>query len=518
MPWTSWGARSNNPTCSPCQIDISTCGVFNTEHGLAPEAADCVFPWEGWEYRMEDYLKQMWGQIKPIINTFGNKYNSILNLFFNKREVFNQYNQSGTIDVLKYLPNVKLELPLDGQKYIWWEKKYVRQIFKITQDYTTATNEIQVGISDGTTIVPSLGWDYTVWGRGRLIPQDTIRIRRNDPTVADDVCCEDLLTKTIIAVNPATNTITLEQSPSNPSGFTFKEGDSVEFLFHAKNECDIIDNTPWLQNAKAYSSYIQHFTFRMEFTQTEANTSYAMDGWPAAYFKNRLNEGMMYLVDQMGNAIYEARNRAQTDSSRPAETMGLFPQMDKAEAELGISLTVDASQATTDEQKVALILDQILAIQASGFAKEGKKIILVCNTMALNSLIRMNAAWNRYVWVTVNSNDNTVKDFGLPIIRTPFGTIEYRQCDFLTERHPNEGAILFLPEDSYMVKGTPNTMVDLTANGAQIVGRTAGLRFENATAPDQHRCKTFDVFTEMAFIWVGIRQGSVRFMKGLKSC
>jgi hypothetical protein len=98
------------------------------------------------------------------------------------------------------------------------------------------------------------------------------------------------------------------------------------------------------------------------------------------------------------------------------------------------------------------------------------------------------------------------KEFTLPVIQTPNGRTELRFCRILSELYPNEGVIIFLPQDLITLTARPNMIVNV-GNGTfkmSTSNATLGLRIEDATQPGQHECKSYDIFTEAAYIIMGL--------------
>ena len=165
----------------------------------------------------------------------------------------------------------------------------------------------------------------------------------------------------------------------------------------------------------------------------------------------------------------------------------------------------------TSEEKVRHILEVILDVQNSGMIKKGEVVTLVANQAAITAMLQMNNAWNKFTGFTVNTNDNTHKKFGLPIIDTPNGTIEFMQDSLLSEMYPNEGVIVALPKSMIGMTTRPNQAVDVPSGS--LVKATLGFNFEDVTAPKQHEIRSYDVWTEMAIVIAGLDSGAYRMIQ-----
>ena len=112
---------------------------------------------------------------------------------------------------------------------------------------------------------------------------------------------------------------------------------------------------------------------------------------------------------------------------------------------------------------------------------------------------------------TVNTNDNTNKNFGLPIINTPNGRIEFMQDVLLTEMYPNEGIMIALPKSMIGMTTRPNQSIEVPTGS--IKKATLGFNFEDVTMPKQHEIRSYDVWTEMAIVIAGIDSGAYRMIQ-----
>ena len=270
-------------------------------------------------------------------------------------------------------------------------------------------------------------------------------------------------------------------------------------------------------------SFIQHISFKHEVTKQELNRSYADEGGVTAYLGNKMQGLSEQMVDQMASAFYMGRNRSPlnqvtytrkdgTTANLPSETMGVLPSLfDAHYRNPALGLIRSAEKLMSDEDKVRLILDQLLQVQMSGSVTRGSTITMVMDSMALTKFMQLNNAWNKFTGFMVTKTDNVQKSFTMPVIQTPYGMTEIMTDYKFEQIMNNTGNILFLPRDLIKLTQRENDSYDINSGG--ITKAAPGFKFEDVTLPGQHECKTYDVWTEFAFIF-GLIDNSVRLITG----
>lgn len=510
----------NNPGCSPCSTDTGVCSTPNSQFNVPYSTGPCTPDING-NYFPEQYLNAMAGNTMPLKKVFQDQFRGVADFLFNYEEVISD--KTGKIElrpVFKSISNIQLGDAYDGNYFPWGEWYYKSPDFFITQDYAAPTKTIQVGKKNGMGYTPTLGSDYTTFGSGKLIVGDTIAIYRSNAWSGSGGCCEQFVEKTIVAVDPVNSTITIEDGFVGDTGFTFTQGDKVVFLFHGRNDCQVIDNTFGMTPSLSKRSYIQHFSYTIDFKKCDLNKAYSTPNGAQDFIANRIFNANINLVRQMIHAVYYGRNRGEvcnTNQDLPAETQGLITGIwDANQRNPELELVTSLANALTDSDKVRHILDEILKVQSSGLVNTGDVITLVCNQKALAALMKMNEAWNRFTGFTVYKTDNVTKDFTLPIIQTPNGRIEFKYDTILSERYPNSWVIIMGPKNLIGIKVRKNAMYNYVNN--QMVASTLGITVKEVTEFKQHECRSFDVLTEFACIISGLDSGARRFITDISSC
>lgn len=519
----------NDPACFPCSLDTAPCSTDNTQWGynhVEPKApcnpnvystTPCS-PNINAPYFPDDYLTPMAGKIMPMRKVFQDQFRGIADFFFDYDTAISDSTAKNTDVklVFKNVANINLGQFYDGNYITRWEWYFKPTDFFVIQDVLAPSLTIPVGLVSGMGYTPTLGADYTTNGSGMLEVGDTVLIYRND-TSGSNPCCEQLIQKTIIAVDPISATITLESWFIGDPGFTFSQGDKIKKLFHARSDCDEITNTFWVIPNTAKRSYVQHFGYTISFKKCDLNKAYATPKGAADFVANRIYHANLELVRQMVFAAYRGRNRGDvccSGSTTPAETQGLITGIiDANSRNPSLDLITSLQNVTTDEDKVRHILDVLLKVQGSGLVSEGAVVTMICNQKGLTALLKLNQAWNKFTGFTVMGSDNVNKNFVLPIIHTPNGLTEFKHCRILTELYPNEGVIIFVPKERVMLTARENAKFNYV--DGSMVKATLGVTIEEVTPFKQHECRVFDVYTEAAIIWSGLDSGAFRMIMWL---
>lgn len=457
----------------------------------------------------------MQGKILPMRRVFDQQAQGITNLLFDIEA--NPNPKTGQADIKMLFKNVggiQLSEMQEGTYITWGEYRYKEQEFVVTQDYNAPTNTIEIGVVDNTgatpTYTPTLGNDVN--GNPLILPGSVLQIIQRDPTDPADDCCANLVQKMVISTDPINHTVTLEAG-SNPAGFTFTQGDRVRKLYHTRNDCDLITNTFDIIPNTSYHSYIQHFDYRIEFSTQEINTAYTVGS--RAQTLNKIYHGNLSMVRSIANAAMFGRNRAMNGAQK-GETMGLWNEIMKNSA-IDPTIIADVSSALSDNDVVKVLVHQIMMAQDSGYINQGDEMVILCNQVAIHALQKLQSAFNYQTGFTVNTNDQFRKRFGLPIVETNMGTVEYMTDRVLSDTFKHEGVAIIMPKKSMAVRSRKYREVDPSMNGG-LIKREIGFEMIDVTDNKQHECREYDVKTDLNIMVMGADSGAIRVVKGIKNC
>jgi hypothetical protein len=348
-----------------------------------------------------------------------------------------------------------------------------------------------------------LGGNFTSKARQNIIVGDTVRILQRDPNEDPD-CCVAEIVKSVIAVDPVNNTITLEPTfGGGPSSFRFSAGDTVELLWNGRNDCEKVTKEAGQLPPKTRVAYIQHLDHKITFTKKELNTAYmAMDA--KKYIQLKLENMNIERVEMIGNLAYLGRNRRMSDPGQPTkgETQGILSAIREAQLRNpSKNLIVDLAQTVNDDDRVRIIYDQLLAVQDSGWINNNEPVILLMNRIAASQVTKMQRAWNNLLGVQVNSTDYTNKVFTYPVIKTPTGIdMVNAYCEHLSQLYPKEGMIIMFPKSALSIYSRENAKVIPSGSTLGVEKTTLVTEFKEISAPDDTECRTYRVMLEFAII------------------
>ncbi len=553
--------------CNTCSLDSAPCPGWSA---VAPSPANGIdtpqfngYSYGVWsvafqngEYYVGTYLNHLAGQKIPMFRARNEKYPMIARLLFDMDEYTGpstEANATKPINILtfKSLPNMETLPSLDGNMFLWTEyKKEFPEVY-VVRDQTN-TNILLLGDAAGMPIdLSSTDLRY----RNLFEAGDTILVYANGNETEDPDCCSRMEQRTVVSVDTevwvgpqGSQTyvkLTLENTPTtgadlwsisvkgynfapntvrpelNTSGITYA-GDRVLKLYNGRNDCDTI-TASYQENPYARKhSYIQHISFKHDVTKQELNRSYAEENGVQSYLATKMQGLSEQMVDQMASAFYMARNRNPNNSVSytrpdgttaflPGETMGVLPGLfDAHYMNPHKGLIQSARNLLIDEDKVRLVLEQLLQVQMSGAIKRGSTVTMVMDSMAISKFMQMNNAWNKFTGFMVTKTDNVHKEFTLPVIHTPYGPTEIMTCYKFEQLMNNTGNILFFPRDLVKFTQRENDYYDI--NTGAISKSAPGFRFEDVTLPWQHECKTYDIRTEFCIIIWMIESGAWRLI------
>lgn len=539
--------------CQTCQPNTAPCSLDNQRNMYNYESLPCNTPDVTWwncnqnmsgniaawgTYNVGDYLLAMQGKLLPMYKTFQQSYSTISKFLFDYVTDI-QDGKPMTKLAIKAIPQISLAPFLNGN-FVTWGEYHFRPVDFVVQDYSVPGFTFNVAYSTdplvaltGNTIngMDAVGFDYSTGGQGFLSVGDTILIYATcddqDPTC--DACCSTIIQKTIVAIDAITGAITVE-SCAGEDDLVLQVGDRIVRLYKSRNDGDRITNSFGILPNTAKRSYLQHFGYTVNFAKGELNMAYASENGVKDFIATRMYHSNLAMMREVAFAFYRGRNRGQAYAGgvfgpaainpQSTETQGLITGiLDANIRNPQLDLVRSMHNLITDDDKVRHILTSILAVQNSGFNRPGQKVVMVCNQQAITSLLKMNTARNRFTGVTVNTNDNTNKEFGLPIIKTPSGDVEFTNCEILTEMYPDEGVIIYGYRDLISAVTRENQKIMFESGAVQKA--SIGWNFVETTLPGQqgsgHEYHTYDVFSEFAIIVAGLDAGSWRMDLGLLS-
>lgn len=536
--------------CAPCELNTAPCSLDNQRNMYNYESLPCNTPdvtqWACNQnmsgniaargtYNVGDYLLAMQGKLLPMYKTFQQSYSTISKFLFDYVTDI-QDGKPMTKLAIKAIPQISLAPFLNGNFVTRWEYHFRPVDFVVVAQsgnfaMTVAYSTDPLVALAATTIngMDAVGADYSTGGAGFLSEGDTILIYTTcdpaDPTC--DACCSTIVQKTITDIDNITGVITLE-SCLGEDPLVMQPGDRIVRLYKSRNDGDRITNSFGILPNTAKRSYLQHFGYTVNFAKGELNMAYASENGVKDFISNRMYHSNLAMMREVAFAFYRGRNRGQayaggvfgpaTMNLQSTETQGLITGiLDANIRNPQLDLVRSMHNLITDDDRVRHILTSILAVQNSGFNRPGQKVTMVCNQHAITSLLKMNTAWNRFTGVTVNTNDNTNKDFGLPIIRTPSGDVEFTNCEILSEMYPDEGVIIYGFRDLISAVTRENQKIQFESGGVQKA--SIGWNFVETTLPGQqgsgHEYHTYDVFSEFAIVIAGLDSGAWRMDLGL---
>ena len=538
--------------CQPCALDTAPCSLDNQRNMYAYEQLPCntpnVTPWAcntnmsgniaaRGTYNVGDYLLAMQGKLLPMYKTFQQSYSTISKFLFDYVTDI-QDGKPMTKLAIKAIPQISLAPFLNGNFVTWGEYHFRPVDFVVvthpgnfTMTVAYATDPLVALAPNTINGMDAVGFDYSTGGQGFLSVGDTILIYTTcDPeSQGCDECCSTIVQKTITDIDSVTGVITVE-SCQGETALVMQAGDRIVRLYKSRNDGDRITNSFGILPNTAKRSYLQHFGYTVNFAKGELNMAYASENGVKDFIATRMYHSNLAMMREVAFAFYRGRNRGQAYAGgvfgpaainpQSTETQGLITGiLDANIRNPQLDLVRSMHNLITDDDRVRHILTSILAVQNSGFNRPGQKVVMVCNQQAITALLKMNTAWNRFTGVTVNSNDNTNKDFDLPIIRTPSGDVEFTNCEILTEMYPDEGVIIYGYRDLISAVTRENQKIMFESGAVQKA--SIGWNFVETTLPGQqgsgHEYHTYDVFSEFAIVIAGLDSGAWRMDLGLLS-
>ena len=500
-------------------------------------------------YYVEQYLKMFSNNTLPLFKTYLTNYPTIAQLLFNYDEYLDP-TVSSTQPIqnfsFKTFPTISPELAQEGNYFNWTEWQYEQPNVYVVKDEAAPTNQILIGDKNGNPINTQ---SSDLRFRNLYKIGDTITIKSNDPQSAGADCCNLFVTRTITNVeygimfagphgnlpymrltletgdlplltfkgyNAAPNNIIPER---NTPDYTYP-GDEVQYAFHGRNDCDLIDNESPVIPYKSRYSYIQHVSATLYMKKGDLNKSFASENGVMDYLNQKMYGQKNQLIRDIANTFYIGRNRKSNlmmtnNRAVPQETQGLLPMIWDAHLKNpDRGIVKNCSKMTTDDEKVRALYDMIVGVQNARVMKAGAPVTLICDTIAMAELHKLNAAFNRFTGMFPITQDNVNKTFQLPMIRTTLGSVEMLHCQALSDitKGNKTGTIIAMSKELVALKTRENQEFKFAQGTIQ--KSTQGFIIEDVTLPGQHECRKYDIFTEMSIIFGLAESGGYRMLTG----
>lgn len=170
------------------------------------------------------------------------------------------------------------------------------------------------------------------------------------------------------------------------------------------------------------------------------------------------------------------------------------------EGKCGWCSIISSASGLSDDDKVRKFLDVLMSTQNSSIKQSWDVIYAVMDTRALSALLRMHPSFNKFLGVSVFTNDSTNKKLEFPEISTPSGKVVLVQDDVFTTITRNSGNILFINKNLIKMRNRDHITIDETMKP---VNRGSGVIVKDVTPIGQHECKKFDIMTNIGTQIVG---------------
>jgi hypothetical protein len=300
---------------------------------------------------------------------------------------------------------------------------------------------------------------------------DKVKILYCDPTS----CCEieefRLVTATNTGATVADNFITVDGSAITIAFPNTKEGcaPKVFRLYRPYKRCDSVNGSTVFDRIEYKKSFFQHFGDKVCYTTKELHACYPHLGGAQAFVDQKNAKSAQKLFEEFLAALWYGSNVAATATTGP-ETMGVISGIKDAEVRYGIKLSRDVSCATTNDQKIQALLQEVELASRCGVNHSGE-IYLVGNGQAVKSLALMTQAWSRIMGcVPICESNNDSMKIGKPYkVELPmFGITLHMYADpFLTSQYPNSSIAVMIPTDFITLHTYENDLNDQFKLGAR---------------------------------------------------
>lgn len=275
---------------------------------------------------------------------------------------------------------------------------------KSLQWYDYNMFDVEAGVktlmASGTAIDVTAVESATSTTAGFEVGDQIMIVRKAGSTLTNERRTITGLTTTTITVN---------------SAVALEVGDKIIRVYYVQTEEQEISRGASKYNYIEFKSYFQNFGRTVSFTKTDLNKTYLIEKDAKTYVASIFGFNMSILLQEFGKAIWLGQN--DNSSSKP-EMLGIDTAITQAAVD-DASLVVDFSSATTDDEKVELLMDVIEASSASGAIQSGETLSIACNRKMLSGLGRLkkdDIVYNEKI---------TEIDFTIFKFKNMFGSVEF---------------------------------------------------------------------------------------------
>ncbi len=313
----------------------------------------------------------------------------------------------------KEIPGIESSITVDGYSVKWLD-------YSLFDFSTTVTNtDAALSISGGNITVD-------VGSTSGFSVNDTIYFVKSATGTSDAI-------DGIVVSITDSNTIVVKVTAKNQSatlGATVAvlAGQSIERGFWTRNDNDEITRPSALYDYVEYSSFVQHFSRRIEFTKAELNKEYKYEGEAKMEAQKRFEYNLAILFQEVNKALYKGKNRGPGAGANDKMEMLGFETIC---TELG---TVhDLSSSTDGIRDLFAIIED--AFQ-SGSVVGSEPVMMLVNDKFLTELANSNADKVRYDKVVDTLN------FTVPTLSTIYGEVDIIRDPMLNRLYKTSVAFL----------------------------------------------------------------------------
>lgn len=316
---------------------------------------------------------------------------------------------------MKEIPGIESSITVDGYSVKWLD-------YALFDFNTTVKGDQSITLS-------SFSASFDVTDSSGFAVNDTVYFIGNDAgtsSTVDGVITAITDGDTIVVKVNTVNGVAATTSQA----FDIKNLARIERGFWTRNDNDEITRPAGMYSYKEYSSYVQHFSRRIEFTKAELNKEYKYEGDAKSEAAKRFQHNLGIIFQEVNKAIYKGKNRAPgAGANDKMEMLGL----EEICRQCG---TIHNLASSTDSIKDLWAVFETAFQTGSVFGNE--PLILLVNDKFISELSRANTDKVRYDKVVENL------DYTLPSISTPFGEVEVVR-DVMLNKLYNVSAAFTLP-------------------------------------------------------------------------
>lgn len=316
---------------------------------------------------------------------------------------------------MKEIPGIESTITVDGYSVKWLDYALF--------DFNTTVK------GDQTITLSTYSASFDVADSSGFAVNDTVYFISDDAATsatADGVITAITDGDTIVVKINTVNGVAATTSQE----FAIKDLARVERGFWTRNDNDEIIRPAATFKYTEYSSYVQHFSRRIEFTKAELNKEYKYEGDAKNEAAKRFQYNLGIIFQEVNKAIYKGKNRAPgAGANDKMEMLGL----EEICRQCG---TIHTLTTSTDSIKDLWAIFETAFQTGSVFGNE--PLILLVNDKFISELSRANTDKVRYDKVVENL------EYTLPTISTPFGEVEVVR-DVMLNRLYNFSCAFTLP-------------------------------------------------------------------------